>query len=105
MNNQYTSVSVPPSTPTIVNSLTVPERGGYSFKGAIIWSDVDCEIEIKFNLNTIGGGRINGATQTLTLDYASSPYGLLAGDSLIIIAYHEGSVAHDVKSTMLMEQL
>lgn len=105
MNNVYREELVSPNTPTIVNSLTVPERGGYSFKGLIIWSDVDCEIIVKFNLDTIGGGRINGATQTLYLDYSESPYGLLAGDSIVIFAYQEGSVDHLVKSTMLMEQL
>lgn len=105
MNNQYSLISVPPTTPTIVNSLTVPIRSGYSLKGLIVWSDVDAEITVKFNLDTIGGGRINGATQTLFLDFSSSPYGLNAFDSVIVLAYQEGIVNHDFKSTLLIEQL
>lgn len=105
MNNAYSVTSVPPNTPTIISSLTVPIRSGYSLKGAIIWTDVDCEITVKFNLDTISGGRINGATQTLFLNFEASPYGLGAFDSVIILAYQEGSVNHDIKCTMLFEQL
>lgn len=105
MNNAYNSVSVPPNTPTIVNSLTVPARGGYSFKGLIIWSDVDCEITVKYNLDVIGGGRISPTTQTLFLDYNSSPYGLIEREQIVIFALQESVDTHVVKSTMLMEQL
>lgn len=105
MNNKYDSVSVPSSTPTIVNSLTVPARGGYSFKGLIIWSEVDCEITVKFNLDTIAGGRICGAQQTLFLNFEASPYGMLAQDIVVVFAEQQDTAPHIVNSTILMEQL
>lgn len=105
MNNKYNSVSVPFNTPTIVNSLTVPARGGYSLKGLIIWSEVDCEITVKFNLDTIAGGRICGAQQTLFLDFESSPYGMTAEDITLVLATQQDSVPHIVNSTLLIEQL
>lgn len=105
MNNKYNEASIPPNVSTVIDSLTVPPRSGYSLKGIIIWSDVDAEITIKFNLDTIAGGRINGATQTLFLDFSASPYGLSAGDSILAFAFHEGSVPHTFKCTLLIEQL
>lgn len=105
MNNLYNNISVPPNISTVIASLTVPIRSGYSLKGLIVWVDVDAEISIKVNLNTIGGGRINGAVQTLLLNFESSPYGLSALDTVLVFATHAGSVNHDFKSTLLFEQL
>lgn len=105
MNNFYSTVSVPPNTPTIIASFTVPERGGYSFKGAIIWTNANCDLTVKYNLDTIGGGRISGSQQTIFLDYSSSPYGLDALDSIIILATQTGSVSYILNCTLLLEQL
>lgn len=105
MNNVYNSIVVEPNTPTIVNSIFVPLRGGYSFKGLIIWCEVDCLIEIKLNVATIGGGRISGANQTLVLDYAASPYGIGPGDIIIILATQNEEEAYPIYSTLLVEQL
>lgn len=109
MNNVYNAVTVPPSTPTVVNSITVPVRAPYSFRGLIIWCESDCEIEIKYNLTTIGGGRISGAVQTLFLDYSSSPYDIKTGDTIMVLATQDDDidvqVNRIVKSTILVEQL
>lgn len=105
MNNVYNSVSVSPNTPTVIASLTVPERGGYSFKGVIIWSEIDCDVTVSINVATVGGGRISGSTQTLFLDYSASPYGVGERDVITVIATQTGSGAHPVSCTMLMEQL
>lgn len=105
MNNVYGSVSVPPNTPTVVAGITVPQRAGYSFKGFVIWSDIDCEVEVKFNVQTIGGGRISGANQTLIVDYDAAPYGMNPGDMVAVLATQMDSVAHDVKCTLIFEQL
>jgi hypothetical protein len=109
MNNVYDSVSVAPNTPTVVNGLTVPARSGYSLKGLIIWCPADVEITVKLNLDTIGGGRVSGAVQTLFLDYSSSPFGLGAGDVVTILALQDDSLtppaSYTVASTLLVEQL
>lgn len=105
MNNVYGTVSVPTNTPTVVAGLTVPARSGYSLKGFYIWSNVDCEVVVKFNVQTIGGGRINGAQQTLFVDYSASPYGLLAGDMIAVLATQTDLDPHDVHCTILVEQL
>lgn len=105
MNNKFDSVLVPTSIPTIVNSLTVPARGGYSLKGLIIWSEIACVITVKFNLDTIAGGYITGTQPTLFLNFEASPYGLIEADSIIVFAQQEDADPHLVMSTMLMEQL
>lgn len=109
MNNVYDEVTVSPNTPTVINGITVPERGGYSLKGLIVWSPVDLEITVKFNLETIGGGRVSGAVQTLFLDYSSSPFGLGERDVVTILALQADSLTppgdYLIKSTILVEQL
>ena len=109
MNNRYGEVVVPPNTPTVVNGITVPIRSGYSLKGLIVWCPADVEITIKFNLETIGGGRVSGAVQTLFLDYSASPFGLGAGDVITVLALQDDSMTpaanYTVASTLLVEQL
>lgn len=105
MNNVYASVSVPGSTPTVVNGITVPERAPYSLKGILIWTDVNCDIEIKLNVDTIGGGCITGANPFLPIIFVDSPFGLNAGDVVSVLATHTDGSAHVVKSTLLVEQL
>ena len=105
MNNVYGTVSVPGSTPTVVNGITVPERAPYSLKGLLIWTDIDCNVEIKLNVDTIGGGCITGAQPFVPIIFVDSPYGLNPGDVVSIIVTHTDSTAHTVKSTLLVEQL
>lgn len=109
MNNIYGSVLVAPNTPTVVNGITIPPRSGYSLKGIIIWCMADVEITLKLNLNTIGGGRVSGAVQTLFLDYSSSPFGLGAGDVVTVLALQDDTLtpagSYTVASTLLVEQL
>ena len=105
MNNIYGDVSVPGSTPTVINGITGPDRAPYELKGLIVWTDVACEITIKFNTATIGGGCVTGAQPTLFIDFSSSPYGINPKDVVSVIATHEDTVAHTVKSTLLVEQL
>lgn len=109
MNNVYNSVLVSPATPTVVNSIVVPERSGYSLKGLIIWCEADLDIEIKLNVETIGGGRVSGSVQTLFLDFSSSPFGIGAFDVVSVIATQADSLTpvadYLVKSTLLVEQL
>lgn len=109
MNNVYNSISIPDDTPTIVNGLTVPARGSYSLKGIIIWCQADLTVEIKKNVDTIGGGLVTGAVQTLFLDYSASPFGLEAGDVITVIATQSDALtppaSYTVRSTLLVEQL
>ena len=109
MNNIYNSVTIPPSTPTVVNGITVPARSGYSLKGLVIWSEVDIVVEVRLNVDTIGGGRVSGAIQTLFLDYSASPFGLQERDQVTILATQSDSLtppgSYPVYSTLLVEQL
>lgn len=109
MNNVYNTILLPFNTPTVINGVTVPARSGYSFKGLIAWCEVDCVIEIKKNLDTIGGGRISGAVQTLFLDYSQSPFGLQDRDIISVIATQNDSLtpvgSYQIFSTLLVEQL
>lgn len=105
MNNVYGSEDVPTNTPTIIAGLTVPARSGYSLKGFIAWSDVDCDLNVKINIAMIGGGRINAAQQTLAVDWSSSPYGLVAGDVVSVTATQTDQNSHVVHCTILVEQL
>ena len=109
MNNVYGTIVLPPSTPTVINGVTVPVRSAYSLKGLIVWSEVDCIIEIKLNVDTIGGGRISGAVQTLFLDYSQSPVGLQARDVVSVLATQSDSLtppgSYPIYSTLLVEQL
>lgn len=109
MNNVYSVVSVPAATPTVVNGITVPDRAPYSLKGLIIWSEADMDITIKLNVDTIGGGRITGANQTLHIDYSSSPFGLVHGDVVAVIATENSDLtppaSYMVYSTLLVEQM
>lgn len=109
MNNVYGAVSVPAATPTVVNGITVPDRAPYSLKGLIVWCEADMDITIKLNVDTIGGGRVTGAQQTLHIDYSSSPYGLVHGDVVTVIATENSDLtppaSYMVYSTLLVEQL
>lgn len=109
MNNVYSETVVPPSTPTVVNGVTVPTRGAYSLKGLIIWCEADMDITVKLNVDTIGGGRITGAVQTLFLDFSASPYGLQERDVVTVLATENSDLtpvgAYTVFSTLLVEQL
>jgi len=109
MNNVYNSVSVPAATPTVINGITVPERAPYSLKGLIVWCEADMDIEIKLNVDTIGGGRLTGSQQTLHIDYSSSPFGLQAGDVVTVLATENSDLTppatYTVQSTLLVEQL
>lgn len=109
MNNIYAAVSVPAATPTVVNGITVPDRAPYSLKGLIIWCEADMDIVIRLNVDTIGGGRITGAQQTLHIDFSSSPYGLNPRDVVTVIATENADLTppatYVVYSTLLVEQL
>jgi len=105
VDNVYDSVSVPSSAPTVVNGVTVPQRAPYSFKGLIIWSTVDCDIEIRKNTDLIGGGCLTGAVPVLFLDYHSSPFGLDPSDVISVTVTQVSGGAVLVKSTLLVEQL
>ena len=109
MNNVYSETIVPPSTPTVVNGITVPTRGAYSLKGLIIWCEADMDIVVRLNVDTIGGGRITGSQQTLFLDYSASPFGLQERDVVSVIATENSDLtpvgAYTVHSTLLVEQL
>lgn len=109
MNNVYSAVSVPSATPTVVNGLTVPQRAPYSLKGLIVWCEADMDIEIKLNVDTIGGGRITGTDPNLFIDFSASPYGLNPGDVVTVIATENADLtppaSYIVRSTLLVEQL
>lgn len=109
MNNVYNSLSVAVSTPTVVNGLTVPARGGYSLKGLIIWCKADCLIEIKKNLTSVGGGLLTGTNPTLFIDFSASPFGLMEKDVLSVIATIDDAStppgSYIISSTLLVEQL
>lgn len=105
MNNVYSSTSVPGSTPTVVNGLTVPQRAPYSLKGIIIWTDIDLDVEIKVDVDTVGGGCVTGAQPTLPIIFHDSPIGLNPGKVVTVLATHTDTVAHTVKSVILVEQL
>ena len=105
MNNIYNTESVPGNTPTVVNGITIPKRAPYSLKGLIICSDIDCDIEIKLNVDTIAGGSITITNPVLFLDFNASPFGLDSRDVLSVVATHTDGSAHTVKSTLLVEQL
>lgn len=109
MNNVYNAVLVPPSTPTVISGVTVPARGAYSLKGLIVWCEADMDITVKLNVDTIGGGRVTGANQTLFLDYSSSPFGLQERDVVTVLATENSDLtppaSYTVFSTLLVEQL
>lgn len=105
MNNTYNSVSVLSNTPTVVVGLTVPERGGYSLKGAFLFSQIDCYIQVMFNVEQIAGGWITGTVPNLFFDFSASPYGLGPGDVISILATQTSGVTHTVAGTILAEQL
>lgn len=105
MNNIYGSASVPSGVPTVVNGVTVPQRAPYSFEGLIIWSTVDCNIEVRKNTELIGGGCITGAVPVLFLDYHASPFGLNPKDVVSITATQTSGASVLVKSTLLVRQL
>lgn len=109
MNNVYSAVTVPDNVPTVVNGITVPARSAYSLKGLIVWCKADCIIEIKKNVDTIGGGLVTGSVQTLHIDYSSSPIGLEAADVITVIATQDDTLtppaSYEVRSTLLVEQL
>ena len=105
MNNVYGSISVPGSTPTVINGVTVPNRAPYSLKGILIWTDVDLDVEIRLNVDVIGGGCVTGAQPFLPIIFYDSPFGLCPGDVVTVTATHTDGTAHTVKSTLLVEQL
>ena len=105
MNNVYNSVTVSPNTPTIIASLTVPARGGYSLKGFIAWGDCDAEWSLKKNVDIVGGGRTSSAERNLFVNFASSPEGLLAGDICTVLATHMEATPQILRCTLLVEQL
>lgn len=105
MNNIFNYETVSPDTPTVVAGLTVPARGGYSLKGIVIYSDIDCSIQVKLNTTTISGGLITGTIPTLFLDFSASPYGLIAGDVVMVLATQTSDEDHNVSCTILAEQL
>ena len=109
MNNVYNAVAVPAATPTVINGVTVPARSAYSLKGLIVWCSADMDIVIKLNVDTIGGGRVTGANQTLHIDYSASPFGLQAFDVVTVIATENSDLtppaSYTVYSTLLVEQL
>ena len=104
-NNVYNSVSVPGNNPTVINGITVPDRAPYSLKGLLVWTDIDCTIEIKLNVDTIGGGCVSGANPFLPIIFVDSSYGLNPGDVVSVLATHIDGASHTVKSTLLVEQL
>lgn len=105
MNNVYNSISIPGNTPTVVNGITIPARGSYSLKGILIWTDIDLDVEIKLNVDTIGGGCVSGASPYLPIIFTDSPFGLNSGDVVSVIATHTDESEHIVKSTLLVEQM
>jgi hypothetical protein len=109
VNNVYSAVVVPDNVPTVVNGITVPDRAPYSLKGLIIWCEADCVIEIKLNVDTIGGGRISGSVQTLFLDFSAAPFGLIHNDVVTVIATQADTLtppaSYEVRRTLLVEQL
>lgn len=105
MNNVFATTTVPSSIPTVVAGITVPERSGYSLKGIIIYSQIDCEILVRLNVATISGGLITGTLPTLFLDFGASPWGLGAGDVVTVIATQTSGSSHPVSCTILVEQL
>lgn len=109
MNNVYGTATIPLNTPTIIVGVTVPARSAYSLKGLLIWSQVDCTVEVRLNGATIGGGYISAAIQTLLLDYTASPYYLKAQDIVVVLATADNILtpagSYPVSSTLLVEQL
>lgn len=109
MNNVYNAISVPAATPTVINGVTVPDRAPYSLKGVIVWCEADMDVIVRLNVQTIGGGRVTGSQQNLHIDFSSSPFGLVAGDVVTVIATEDSDLtppaAYMVYSTLLVEQL
>ena len=105
MNNSYSSVTVNQNTPTIIASLTVPKRGGYSWKGAIVGGAVDTLIELLINTDVVCAGHITGASPNLILNFGASPYGLIAGQIAMVRATHNSAGSFTFLTTLLMEQL
>lgn len=109
MNNVYNEISVPAATPTVINGVTVPDRAPYSLKGVIVWCEADMDIIVRLNVQTIGGGRVTGSQQNLHIDFSSSPFGLVHGDVVTVIATENSDLtppaSYMVYSTLLVEQL
>ena len=109
MNNAYNVVMVPTGVPTLINSLEVPARGGYSLKGLIVWSAANYDIQVVLNVETIAGGKITGTCPTLFLDFSSSPFGIGSFDIVSVIATQDPDLtppgSYPVYSTLLIEQL
>lgn len=109
MNNFYNEVNVPAATPTVINGCTVPDRAPYSLKGLIVWCEADMDIEVRLNVDKIGGGRITGTDPNLHIDFSASPYGLNSRDVVTVIATENSDLTppatYLVKSTLLVEQL
>lgn len=109
MNNVYSAVTIPDDTPTVVNGLTVPDRAPYSLKGLIIACEADLLVEIKINVDTKFKGYVTGSVQTLPIDFSASPFGLIYGDVVTVIATQADpltpAASYPVFSTILVEQL
>lgn len=109
MNNVYNEVSVPDNIPTVVNGLTVPDRAPYSLNGLLISCEADLLVEIKINVDTKFKGFVTGSVQTLPINFSSSPFGLVHGDVVTVIATQADPLtppaSYMVYSTILVEQL
>lgn len=105
MNNVYGAISIPPNTPTVVVGLTVPPRGGYSLKGLYCSSQIDCFVQVFFNVEVIASGWVTGTVPNLFLDFGASPYGLGAGDMVAVMVTQNGATNYPVDATLLAEQL
>lgn len=109
MNNVYNAISVPDNVATVVNGLTVPDRAPYSLKGLLIACEADLFVQIKLNVDTIFSGYVTGSVQTLPIDFSASPFGLVHGDVVTVIAIQADpstpAASYFVYSTILVEQL
>lgn len=98
-------VTVAPNAFVPIVSYVAPSFGTIECVGAVLWGETFAEFSIYKNGAYIGGGRTSAASPTLQLDYYSCPVGLSSNDVLLVMAEHGSSQQHEIKATLLVNQL
>lgn len=79
---QYSVVGVPANSFDTLALFQVPARGAAECAGFIVWGTGDGILTLYLNGRVIGGGRTSASQQVLHVNYAATPIGLQAFDSL-----------------------